>query len=69
MALEDRNDEVPIFYDADRVTVMENSPPGTYVTDTTAIDRDGTSPNNKVSDAAGSGGSGGYLNRVNGQAR
>ena len=51
MALEDRNDEVPIFYDADRVTVMENSPPGTYVTDTTAIDRDGTSPNNKVSDA------------------
>ncbi|XP_043236819.1 neural-cadherin-like isoform X1 [Amphibalanus amphitrite] len=48
VALEDRNDEVPIFYDTDRVTVTENSPPGTYVTVTTAVDADGTPPNNKV---------------------
>ncbi|XP_037090914.1 DE-cadherin-like [Pollicipes pollicipes] len=49
IALEDKNDEVPIFYDTDRVTVTENSPPGTYVAVTTAIDRDGTPPNNQVS--------------------
>ncbi|XP_043190768.1 DE-cadherin-like isoform X2 [Amphibalanus amphitrite] len=46
--LEDSNDEVPIFYNTDPVTVPENSEPGTYVTKTSAIDKDGTAPNNQV---------------------
>ena len=44
----DSNDEVPIFYNTDPVTVPENSEPGTYVAKTSAIDKDGTAPNNQV---------------------
>ena len=51
--LEDANDEVPIFYGIDPVTVPENSEPGTHVAVATAIDKDGTPPNNQVCAALG----------------
>ena len=49
----DSNDEVPIFYGIDPVTVPENSEPGTHVAVATAIDKDGTPPNNQVRERSG----------------
>ncbi|KAG9510290.1 Neural-cadherin [Fragariocoptes setiger] len=46
--LEDVNDEIPLFIEREQQTVSEGMPTGTRVTQVQAIDKDGTSPNNKV---------------------
>ena len=46
--VEDVNDEIPLFVEREQQTVLESMPPGTRVTQVQAIDKDGTSPNNKV---------------------
>ncbi|XP_043205387.1 DE-cadherin-like isoform X2 [Amphibalanus amphitrite] len=48
IVLEDRNDNVPTFYDADQAVVPENSVPGTFVAVVSAVDGDATRPNNQV---------------------
>lgn len=47
--IEDVNDEIPLFTEREQETVLEGEPIGTKVTQVNAIDKDGTSPNNKVS--------------------
>ena len=37
-----------MFYSTVPVTVLEDKPPGTHVADASAIDNDGTAPNNEV---------------------
>lgn len=46
--VEDVNDEIPLFVEREQQTVLESMPRGTRVTQVQAVDRDGTSPNNKV---------------------
>lgn len=46
--VEDVNDEIPLFVEREQQTVQESMEVGTKVTQVQAIDRDGTSPNNKV---------------------
>lgn len=46
--VEDVNDEIPLFTEREQETVLEGEPIGTKVTQVNAIDKDGTSPNNKV---------------------
>lgn len=46
--LEDVNDEIPLFTEREQETVLEGEPIGSKVTTVNAIDKDGTSPNNKV---------------------
>ena len=46
--LEDVNDEIPLFYDLEQETVLEDEDIGTKVTTIRAIDKDGTFPNNQV---------------------
>jgi hypothetical protein len=46
--LEDVNDEIPLFIEREQETVLEGMPAGTKVTQVQAVDRDGTTPNNKV---------------------
>lgn len=48
--LEDVNDEIPLFTEREQETVLEGEPIGTKVTQVNAIDKDGTFPNNQVSD-------------------
>ncbi|UYV85015.1 hmr-1 [Cordylochernes scorpioides] len=48
IVLEDVNDEIPLFIKNELETVLEGMPSGTKVTQVKAIDKDGTSPNNKV---------------------
>lgn len=47
--LEDVNDEIPLFTEREQETVLEGEPIGTKVTQVNAIDKDGTFPNNRVS--------------------
>lgn len=47
--LEDVNDEIPLFTEREQETVLEGEPIGTKVTQVNAIDKDGTFPNNQVS--------------------
>lgn len=47
--LEDVNDEIPLFTEREQETVLEGEPVGTKVTQVNAIDKDGTFPNNQVS--------------------
>lgn len=44
----DANDEIPVFRDIKRGSVLENEPPGVPVMQVRAIDADGTSANNQV---------------------
>lgn len=48
--LEDVNDEIPLFTEREQETVLEGEPIGTKVTQVNAIDKDGTFPNNQVSE-------------------
>ncbi|XP_044596396.1 neural-cadherin isoform X6 [Cotesia glomerata] len=48
IVLEDVNDEIPLFTEGEQETVLEGEPVGSKVTQVNAIDKDGTSPNNKV---------------------
>ncbi|XP_022246300.1 neural-cadherin-like [Limulus polyphemus] len=48
VTLEDVNDEIPLFIETEQETVLEGVPPMTKVTTVTAVDKDGTYPNNKV---------------------
>lgn len=48
--LEDVNDEIPLFTEREQETVLEGEPVGTKVTQVNAIDKDGTFPNNQVSE-------------------
>ncbi|XP_022247857.1 neural-cadherin-like [Limulus polyphemus] len=48
IVLEDVNDEIPLFIETEQETVLEGMPPMTKVTTVTAVDKDGTYPNNKV---------------------
>ena len=50
VVLEDVNDEIPLFTEREQETVLEGEPIGTKVTQVNAIDKDGTYPNNEVSD-------------------
>ena len=47
--LEDVNDEIPLFTEREQETVLEGENIGTKVTQVNAIDKDGTFPNNQVS--------------------
>lgn len=47
--LEDVNDEIPLFTEREQEMVAEGEPVGTRVTQVNAIDKDGTAPNNLVS--------------------
>lgn len=49
--LEDVNDEIPLFTEREQETVLEGEPIGTKVTQVNAIDKDGTFPNNEVSNS------------------
>lgn len=49
VVLEDVNDEIPLFTEREQETVLEGEPIGTKVTQVNAIDKDGTYPNNEVS--------------------
>lgn len=51
--LEDVNDEIPLFTEREQETVLEGEPIGTKVTQVNAIDKDGTFPNNQVSQSTG----------------
>ena len=42
------NDEIPLFSEREQERVLEGEPVGTVVTRTSAMDRDGTFPNNAV---------------------
>lgn len=44
----DVNDNIPVFRDIKKGSVLENEPPGTPVMQVRAIDADGTSANNQV---------------------
>ena len=48
IVLEDVNDEIPLFSEREQERVLEGEPVGTVVTRTSAMDRDGTFPNNAV---------------------
>ena len=48
VVLEDVNDEIPLFSEREQERVLEGEPVGTVVTRTSAMDRDGTFPNNAV---------------------
>ncbi|KAI5644881.1 cadherin domain-containing protein [Phthorimaea operculella] len=48
IAVEDVNDNIPIFSEIRSGTVLENEPPGTPVMQVRAIDNDATAPNNQV---------------------
>lgn len=50
IVLEDVNDDIPLFTEREQETVLEGEPIGTGVTRVNAIDKDGTFPNNQVSD-------------------
>lgn len=49
IVLEDVNDEIPLFIEHEKETVLEGLPVNTKVTQVQSIDKDGTYPNNKVS--------------------
>ena len=46
--LEDENNQAPIFTNIESGNVLEDEPPGTVVMTVSAIDNDGTYPNNRV---------------------
>ncbi|KAG1685476.1 Neural-cadherin [Nymphon striatum] len=48
IVLEDVNDEIPLFIEHEKETVLEGLPVKTKVTQVQSIDKDGTYPNNKV---------------------
>ncbi len=47
--IEDENNQAPVFTNVESGNVLEHEPPGTIVMQVSAVDNDGTYPNNKVS--------------------
>ena len=47
--VQDINNQAPIFTNVESGTVLEHEPPGTVVMQVSAVDNDGTYPNNRVS--------------------
>ena len=46
--MKDENNQAPVFNNIESGSVLEHEPPGTVVMQVTAIDADGTYPNNKI---------------------